>query len=352
MRKSYKLIPVKSEIDTVKLIYNKFSELQSLTKLETYCMQHDIKSKNENFYSRSTLRIILSNPVYAKTDKPLYDYLVKNGYDVYSPPEDFDGACGVMAYNKTLQTKHSANKQRNPSEWIIAVGKHKGIIPSSIWIEVQSLLSQNKSKSFRRIKNSESLLSGLLHCAKCGSFMRPRTSGRINENGSQVFYYMCELKEKSHRQLCDVKNAAGNELDRLVLNEIKKLSGSSCGLGKKIAADIGGLKETYNAISSEIDSVKVALKANEQAIANLVENTSHAHDTAAAKYLIDKINTLDIQSSELKNRLLKLQNAEEKNRFERDAIGMIDSLVTAFAAACDTLDGQAPATFCAALSSG
>jgi site-specific DNA recombinase len=337
-RKAYRLQMVRSEITTVKLIFDKFLELRSLTKLETYFMQHDIKSKNGKYYSRFALRSILCNPVYATADRAIYDHLVTNGCDIYASQEDFDGEHGIMAYNKTLQKKHTSNKIRDISEWILAVGKHKGVISSNQWIETQTLLMQNKSKSFRKVKNSESLLSGVLRCSTCGSFMRPRTAGRVNSNGEQTFYYMCELKEKSHKQLCSMKNANGNELDNLVIDEIKKLSGSASGLGKKISADMGGLNETQNAITSEIDTISMAIKANSAAITNLVDNVSQSQDTAASKYLIDKINTLDAQNSKFKSRLLQLQESAQNNRFDRDSIGTIDNLVTTFASTIDTLD--------------
>jgi site-specific DNA recombinase len=337
-RKSYSLKTIESEITTVKLIFDKFIESRSLTKLEVYFMQHDIKSKNGNFYSRFTLRLILSNPVYATADKLLYDYLVTNSYEIYASPEDFDGEHGLMAYNKTLQNKHIANKPRDTSEWIFAVGRHKGAVSSKKWIETQALLTQNKSKAFRKVKNSESLLSGLLRCSNCGSFMRPRTTGRVTANGEQVFYYMCEVKEKSHRQICDIKNANGNELDHCVMGKIKKLSGSVSGLGKKMAADKDLLSGTNIAVASEIDSIKDTIKANSSAIANLVNNISNTQDTAAAKYLIEKINKLDSQNDELKTRLQQLQDDEQNSRFNCDLFSAIDSFVSTFASTIDILD--------------
>jgi len=337
-RKTYKLEPIKNEIKNIQLIFNQFDELKSLTKLETYCLQNNIKSKNGKAYSRLTLRTILTNPVYVKADRLIYDYFRANSYDVCSDQGEFSGNHGIMAYNKTIQKRHISNKIRDNSEWIVTVGKHSGIIDSGLFIRVQTVLNQNKSKSFRKVKNSESLLSGLLRCSKCGSYMRPRTSGRVNAEGKQVFYYMCELKEKSHKQMCDIKNANGNDLDKLVIEEIKKLQASQSGLGKKISAEMSGLENVQNSIALEIQSIKASISANTSSIENLVNSIANAQDTAASKFLIDKINELDEQNSKLKSRLLQLQESKQSNVSDIAYIGIIDNLANTFSSTVDMLD--------------
>ena len=64
----------------------------------------------------------------------------------------------------------------------------------------------------------------MLYCDDCGSFMRPKLSQRVNQNGELIYDYLCELKEKSKRQKCNSKRINGNELDKLVCEEIKKLT--------------------------------------------------------------------------------------------------------------------------------
>src|SRR5699024_6402717 len=115
------------EIAIIRLIFTKFLELDSLTQLESFCIQNNIKTKNNKDYSRFSLRNILNNPVYAMADKDTYNYFIDNGYDIYSDSNAFTENKGIMAYNKTIQKKNTSNKLRNRSEWIIAVGKHPGI---------------------------------------------------------------------------------------------------------------------------------------------------------------------------------------------------------------------------------
>ena len=220
-KKLYMLEEIPEEIEMVRIIYSKYIELQSLTAVEYFLLENNIRTKNGLDFKRYTIRFILSNPVYAIADNNTYDYLINRGYDIYSPSEQFSGIYGLMAYNKTKQDMGYVERPRAIDEWVIAVGRHEGIIPGEIWVQVQNLLERNKAKSYRKEKNNQALLSGLLKCGKCGSYMRPKVTNRTNSNNEQVFYYMCEMKEKSKRTRCNCKNLLGNEADYLLLHRLK-----------------------------------------------------------------------------------------------------------------------------------
>ena len=59
---------------------------------------------------------------------------------------EFDGEHGIMVYNRSLQRPGKANQIRPIEEWIVAVGKHPGIIEVGDWVRVQAMLDVNKSK--------------------------------------------------------------------------------------------------------------------------------------------------------------------------------------------------------------
>lgn len=336
-RKMFKLTPIPEEIQTIRLIYSKFLELDSLTQLETFCIQSNIKTKNDIDFSRFTLRSILTNPVYAIADKNTYDYFIDNEYEVYADLSEFTGDKGIMAYNKTVQRKNTSNKVRNSSEWVVAVGLHKGIIESKDWIRVQDMIDKNKSKTFRKVKNTESLLSGILRCSDCGSFMRPKM-GRVNKDGIRSFYYLCELKEKSKREKCDVKNIKGNDLDNIVIEEIKKLSYKSSTLSTKIENDKVNISSTESSLSSEIEELEGNIKNNDKGISNLVTSLSEGQNSNASKYIIDQINELDKKNSKMKERLLDLKEKSDTNSLRENNIELIDDIVAKFADVIDTVD--------------
>ncbi|TCO79086.1 recombinase family protein [Marinisporobacter balticus] len=336
-RKLYRLSPIPSELETVKIIYDKFLELKSLTKVETYCIQNNIKTRNNIDFTRFALRGILSNPVYATADKTLYNYLSTNGFELYADENDFNGQNGIMAYNKTIQKKNTANKVRDYSEWVISIGAHEGIISSEKWINAQKMISKNKSKTFRKVKNTQSLLSGLLRCENCNSFMRPKT-GRIDKDGIQIFYYMCEMKEKSKKMKCDMKNINGNKLDKLVIEEIKKLSENNSTLDTKISTDKINIETADNNIKSQITMLENHIKNNERSIANLVDTLSQAQNSTATKYIISQIEALDQKTATLKDQLFELRERTECNQLKSNSLDIMNDMLTTFSNMIDSLD--------------
>ena len=98
-KKMYKLSPVKQELEVVKLIYKKYLEFQSLSQLETYCLQNNIRTVNNRDFQKYTLRTILTNPVYSKADQSVYNYFYSREAQICNNKNEFTGKYGIMAYN-------------------------------------------------------------------------------------------------------------------------------------------------------------------------------------------------------------------------------------------------------------
>lgn len=144
-RKMFKLTPITEEINLVKLIYDKYVNLKSITKVEKYLIENNIGTKNGLDFHRYSIRFILANPVYAIADSVVYNYFIEKNYDVCSDAEEFNGIYGLAGYNKTKQDKENySDRYRDSSEWIVAAGMHSGIIASEDRIKAQELLIQNK----------------------------------------------------------------------------------------------------------------------------------------------------------------------------------------------------------------
>ncbi|MDR1664066.1 MAG: recombinase family protein [Clostridiales bacterium] len=155
-RKACQLILLPEEAGTVKKIFEVYLETRSLTKTEALLIRHGHRTKNGKYFSRFSLRNILTNPVYMVADKDAYRYLVEIGAELFSGEKDFNGEGGVTAYSRTVQKKGRANKIRPPEEWIVSAGKHRGLISGADWVKAQEYLRQNSAKSFWKPRGNPS----------------------------------------------------------------------------------------------------------------------------------------------------------------------------------------------------
>lgn len=302
-----------SEMTAVKKIFEKFLESESLTAVETYMIQNHIKTRKGKDFSRFSIKGILRNPVYMIADSDAWEYLSVLGAEIFAEKSDFDGNCGVMAYNKTLQKKGKTNKIRDIKEWIITAGRHKGVVSGKEWKQVQECLERNSVKAYRKPKNNTALLSGLLYCGDCGHYMRPKIYNSFYKDGEKKFSYLCEMKEKSRRSECSVSNPAGNELDAEVIKEISKLEEDK----KELYYILNKAKKTFSdgrGSNTEIEELNEGLNVNNRKIASLVENLTELEKTVADKYIIKKIEELHKENELLKKRLYELIKTSENKK--------------------------------------
>lgn len=218
VRKTWRLQVKDDEIPIVKRIFQLYLEEQSLGKVAEYFQVRQIRTRKNKEYTVTAVRDILRNPVYCCADQEGYAYFYELGCQVCMEPEEAVGENGFICYAKTV----SGHKENPPEKWILAVGKHPGIVGGKDFVKVQKLLEKNRFKGDTyRIHNEIALLSGLLYCS-CGHAMRPKYYGRKSgkEMDARRFSYICPYKYQTHGQHCQVPNIQGNTLDQQVCQEI------------------------------------------------------------------------------------------------------------------------------------
>ncbi|MBE6717408.1 MAG: recombinase family protein [Ruminococcaceae bacterium] len=335
-RKLFKLSPVINEENTVKLIFEKFLELKSLTQLETYFIQHDIKTRNEIYFSRSTLKSILTNPVYAMADKDTLNYFTDKEAEIFQE-ENFNGKHGLMVYNKTIQKTGKSTKQRSVTDWIVAVGKHKGFISGNTWVQTQNLLDMNAERRYRKPGINTSLLSGVIYCNNCGSFMRPKLNSKIHEDGTRSFSYMCELKEKSRCKKCNSKNIMGIEFDKQMLEIVKTITSANGETYKKIKTMANGEFQSANINEDEMQTLQNTKKQNEKTIAKLIQKIALV-DGDIVEELTEEIKRLKSANLEIEKSLSKLTDTKNNNQQQIEYAKLVLDIFDTYFQSFDKLD--------------
>ncbi len=335
-KKMYRLYENQEELEVVKLLYDKYLELSSLSGLQTWTLKSDIKTRNKKAFDKSGLRFILSNPVYAIADKAMHDYFSFYNSQIASSKASFDGIQGLMVYNRHDEKKNRTIK-KDESEWIVAVGLHRGILPSQLWIRVQSLLHENGKRGPRTGTGKFGLLTNLLNCKNCGSKMRVTVYRR---SSGVYYYYKCLKKEKSKGTECNIANLNGKITDKLVMKEISRIDFEKFNIDRHLRDVTRNLKAMCNNPKSEKVKLQSLILNCETSINNLTLQLGKNQNTNAANYIVKQIEEFDREVSRLRAKLKSFDENKEIDLSLKEISDRILSLINNFNNNIDKLDFQ------------
>lgn len=305
-RKACKLKLIPEEAELVRTIFDLYAQTDSLTAVEAELLRRHLKSKQGKNFTRFTIKGILQNPVYAAADEQSYRYFEEKGVFLFSDKADFNGQQGLMVYNRTAQEKGKTTKYLPMTEWIVAVGKHPGLIPAKQWIAVQQSLERNKSKSYRKPRSNEALLTGLLYCT-CGERMYPKLTQRQTAEGDVVYNYVCRMKERSKRERCRSRNAGGNALDGAVLEQLKSLTEEDSVFGLQLEKNRRFYSDTREQQETQLTQLQEERKANEKTIDGLIDSLAMVADSIARPRVLKRIEALTEENQQLEAQIRELE---------------------------------------------
>lgn len=319
--KTYSILtPKDKEIELVKLIFDKYLELESLSQLEKYMLSNNIKTKRNKDWAKATLSTVLKNPCYVKATKETIEYFEEQGINCFGVPDDLHG---ILIYRRNK----GKDGQKHPiTDWIYTISEHEGIIDSSTWLKVQSLLKANAKKAPARGCSHTALLSGLLYCAVCGNPMRVAYGQKINGSNKKRFYYMCTMKHNSGGTRCNNKNINGLELDDMIVTKLKEARIDKLLLLDKIEEYKRSL--TYSNTPNKINDIDKSIISNNLMIENLTTNVSLTNDAEILNILFDKIKTLKEENKSLSlNKEQLLSSTDNTQSFISSCNKLINSLL-------------------------
>lgn len=318
----YKLSPINDEIEIIKLIYNKYLELKSLTTLETFLLNNNLKTRRECDFARWGLKKILTNPVYAIADKDMFNYFKDNDMDIFNDEIDWDGTYGVMSYNKTSKTKTGSVKTKDKDQWINAIGKHQGIIKGKDWVDVQTLLNSNQNKAYRLPVKNNSILAGILRCEHCGNLMRPKLKDTTLPNGDRKFNYICDLKMRSRGKQCNCPNVNGNEADKLVIDGIKELAKPTSQFYQELLKVIKNENYGKNSQTNELEVLERKHNQNLASIKNYISRIEYV-DEELLDDVQSKIKDLKQKDKEVVAKIQELKAEQPDSYTDQETAKML-----------------------------
>lgn len=324
----------------VQRLYEIFRTTRSIQSTAKQMNEEGFHTPSGAAFNASTTRLVLRNPIYCTADKCSYDYFIDHDGNVFGDMIEFDGTHGLSAYNKTDQEKYEGSdstfispkyvqtiESKPVSEWIIAVGKHEGFIPSEQWIEVQELLDAIAEKYNRPHRKTNSLLAGLAHCPHCGRRLSVISESDRWTNGKPRFKYVCPGYRKKE---CNFKAVDGVLLDEFVVQQLSELSDENSERFRRIleikieeVLEQSQTVQEHNIIKKKRDKLKADIAAQTR---NLREV-----DGSIKQFIQEDLQNLAEELRETERQLSKLDEGRKNNMIAIRDLEMTKEKLLSFA---------------------
>lgn len=165
------LIPVQEEVDAVKYMFKTYADKAnvSLGTIQKDLLDKGIHGHQGKGFARTTIGRILSNPIYVKADKRLYQYYKSKQVVFVNDKSEWNGKVSCELIGK----KDMSRKVENLKGCTVYLTNVTPFIDSETFIIVQQRLEQNSAlSSDNKPNNNLKELSGLLKCKSCGSAIK------------------------------------------------------------------------------------------------------------------------------------------------------------------------------------
>ncbi|WP_226528165.1 recombinase family protein [Metabacillus niabensis] len=230
-RKSSRLVVNEKEAQTVKRIFDLYTDGHGYKAIANKVNKEGHRSKKGNSFSINAIRTILTNPIYV----------------------------GFIRYNVRQDWSEKRRNNINPNP-VIEKGQHEPIILEETWEKAQTIL-KSRSKTPNRVHSGDYPLTGVLKCPVCGAGMVLSRTTNHNKDGSKrvLEYYVCGAWKNKGTAVCRSNGIRTEYADDYVLNKIGGLATSDKLIKDVVARINGGLNEKTSPLQKEYKVLKKSL---------------------------------------------------------------------------------------------
>ncbi|WP_440614946.1 recombinase family protein [Bacillus subtilis] len=230
-RKSTKLVINEKEAQTVRRIFELYTEGHGYKSIANKVNKEGHRSKKGNLFSISTIKTILTNPVYV----------------------------GFIRYNVRRDWSEKRRNNINP-EPVIEKGQHEAIISDETWKKAQSIL-KSRSRTPNRVHSGEFPLTGILKCPACGAGMvLGRTTNRNKDGNKRVLeYYVCGEWKNKGTAACRSNGVRTEYADQYVIGKVSQITNSDKLIKDIVSRINGGKNQKSSPFKMEYEVLKKSL---------------------------------------------------------------------------------------------
>ena len=190
-------------------------------------------------------------------------------------------------------------------------------------------MDRNKSKAYRKPRNNEALLTGLVYCA-CGERMYPKLSQRATASGEIIYTYVCKMKARSKGERCNRRNANGNILDAAIIEQMKTLTDHDSSLISHLAksrAFYTGKRQQYE---RQLEELRAEHERNEKTVKGLIDSLAIVGDSVAKPRVLKRIEELTDGNRDIENRIHELEGLIGANALTDGEFDLLRQMLSRF----------------------
>ena len=179
------------------------------------------------------------------------------------------------------------------------------------------------------VQVNEALLTGLLFCS-CGERMYPKMSKRKTADGKVIYTYVCKMKERSQRTVCNSKNANGNTLDMAIIEQVKMLADDK----ETFVSQLEQSRKFYTGnrmdYEQRLDDMRKEKAETEKKINSLVDSLVDMGDSPAKAHVTKRIEQLNEEYQSLEKRIQELEGLTTQHALSDVEFDLMRQLLTVF----------------------
>jgi len=197
-------------------------------------------------------------------------------------------------------------------------GEHDAIIDQELFDKVQTQLKYNGRMGGIEVRNKYgALLRGLLRCKTCDAAMTHTFCGK--RKGKFYRYYRCTQAIKNGREVCSGSSLPGQEIERVVVDEIRGLATDSPLLDQVLTEAQSTIGDELAILERDRDDLQREIRLHNKELRQLVTHGGTAQaDTDRIADLNERIAEAVRRQPELDARIVELKS-ESVTREEAEA---------------------------------
>ncbi len=186
-------------------------------------------------------------------------------------------------------------------------GIHETIISEELFAKVQKLVPE-RTWSKRKTERTY-LLTGLLKCQDCGSTITTHYTSKKRKDGTsyRIPYYRCTKTVKYGNQHCNIKSFNADYIEKLVIEEIGKISQNTKLIDVTVDDINAALKQNILPTRNEIKELEKRIRQIDSEVDRLLELYAKG-GKLVAEVLNQKVESKLNDKKKLESKLIQLNN--------------------------------------------